>query len=145
MGLLHGNRRSRSAHADRGNRYYPTFRLLERDVVDTPTRYEPQTLSAPRRPPTLTRRGGPSARPSGTASGRGSRRSAGCIANEGRRRLPTREAAAAEAVRWVNRYEAWARRPPGAKRRPGARAIERPGGRERPGGPGRRAGGLPRR
>jgi hypothetical protein len=131
MGLLHGHRRSRSAHADRGNRYYPTFRLLERDVDDAPTRYEPQTLSDPK----------PTADPyeawraQREAERERDRTQVDAVRWVQRQRgtaaAPTKEAAAAEAVRWVNRYRGVGATPTMRPQAPGA-SVGRPGGRERP-------------
>ena len=129
MGLLHGHRRSRSAHADRGNRYYPTFRLLERDIVDTPTRYEPQTLSTQKTtadPYEAWRAQREAERQTQVEAVRWVQRQRGTAA------APTKEAAAAEAVRWVNRYRGMDAAPTAQQEAPRVRVAGRPGGRERP-------------
>ena len=132
MRLLQSNRRTRSAHPDRGSRYYPTPRLLARDgVEDAPTRYEPQTLAAQ----------GPVSDPyeawraQRAAEAERERTQVNAVRwvyrQRGTAAAPiTKEAAAAEAVRWVNRYRGVGAAP-GREEASGARATE-PGGRERP-------------
>src|SRR4051794_19762215 len=104
MRILQGHRRTRSAHTDRGSRYYPTPRLLSRDgVEDAPTRHEPQTLAA---------RGPVSDPYEAWAAKREAELERTRVdavrwvyRQRGTAAAPiTKEAAAAEAVRWVNRY-----------------------------------------
>ncbi len=127
MGRLHGHRRSRPAHADRGDRYYPTFRLLERDIVDTPTRYEPQALSAqkaPADPYEAWRAQREAERQTQVEAVRWVQRQRETAA------ATTKDAAAAEAVRWVNRYRGVT--PAGRQEASAARVAGRPGERELP-------------
>jgi hypothetical protein len=133
MGLLQGHRRSRSAHADRGNRYYPTFRLLERDGVDdAPTRYEPETLSA-RKPPADPYEAWRAQREAERERDRTQVEAVRWVQrHRGTAAAPTKGAAAAEAVRWVNRYRGVGATPTGRQEAPGGRVAGRPGGRERP-------------
>jgi len=102
MGLLHGNRRSRSAHADRGTSYYPAMRLLRDGVDDAPTRFEPQALSTQRAADPYeewrTKRDAERER-SQVEAVRWVQRQRGAAATPA-----DKETAAAEAVRWVNRY-----------------------------------------
>jgi len=128
MRILQGHRRTRSVHADRGNRYYPTPRLLARDgVEDAPTRYEPQTLAAR----------GPAGDPyeAWRAEREAERERAQVNAvrwvyrQRGTGATPTKEAAAAEAVRWVNRYRGVSDAPAGREGTSGAQVAA---GRERP-------------
>jgi hypothetical protein len=132
MGLLHGNRRSRSTHAERGNRYYPTFRLLERDVDDAPTRYEPQTLAAQKAPADPYE----AWRAQREAERDRDRMQVDAVRWVQRQRgtaaAPTKEAAAAEAVRWVNRYRGSGATPSGRQQAPAGRVAGGPGGREHP-------------
>ena len=131
MRFLQGHRRNRSEHPDRGNRYYPTPRLLSRDVDDAPTRYEPQTLAAraPAADPYETWRAEREAERERTR--------AEAVRWVYRQRGTTaapidKEAAAAEAVRWVNRYRGVGAAPTGRETASGASAAQRNGGRERP-------------
>jgi len=131
MGLLRGHRRSRSAHTDPGNRYYPTFRLLERDgVYDAPTRYEPETLSA-QKPPADPYEAWRARREAERERDRARVETVRWVQRQrGTAAAPTAEAAAAEAVRWVHRYRGVGATPAGRDVAPGARVAGRPG--ERP-------------
>jgi hypothetical protein len=131
MRFLQGHRRSRSAHAERGTRYYPTPRLLSRDgAEDAPTRYEPQTLSA----------SAPAADPyEAWRTERNAERERSQVEavrwvyrQRGAAVDPDSRDTAAEAVRWVNRYRGVGTAPTGREDASGARAGERSGGRERP-------------
>ncbi len=102
MGILHGHRRSRSAHADGDSRYYPTMRLLRDGVDDAPTRYEPQPLAQRAADPYEEWRA------KRDAEGERSRVEAvrWVYRQRGTAAIPIdRETAAAEAARWVNRYK----------------------------------------
>jgi hypothetical protein len=127
MRFLQAHRRSRSAHADRGNRYYPTPRLLPRDgVEDAPTRYEPQTLaaSAPAGDPYEAWRARREAERererTQLAAVRWVYRQRGTAATPN-----SKEAAAAEAVRWVNRYRGVGTAPTGREDVPEERSGRR--------------------
>ena len=131
MRFLQGHRRSRSAHAEGGTRYYPTPRLLVRDgAEDAPTRYEPQTLtaSAPAADPYEAWRAKRDAERerSQVEAVRWVYRQRGTAAD------PANRDAAAEAVRWVNRYRGVGTASTGREDAPGARAAERSGRRESP-------------
>ena len=131
MRFMQGHRRSRSAHSERGARYYPTPRLLSRDgAEDAPTRYEPQTLSAnaPAADPYeawRTKRDAERER-SKVEAVRWVYRQRGAVAE------PESRDATAEAVRWVNRYRGVGAAPTGREAASGASAEERSGRRERP-------------
>jgi hypothetical protein len=132
MRFLQAHRRSRSAHAERGNRYYPTPRLLPRDgVEDAPTRYEPQTLrsGAPASDPYEVWRAERDAERERTRveAVRWVYRQRGTVAAPS-----SKEAAAAEAARWVNRYRGVGSAPTGRATAPGLGADERSGRREVP-------------
>ncbi len=126
MGLLHGHRRSRPAHADRDNRYYPTMRLLREGVDDAPTRYEPQAFEPRAADPYEEWRAKRQAERerSQVDAVRWVHRQRGAAAtpSDGKN-------AAAEAVRWVNRYRGVGEAPTG-RETSGARAAGRDG--ERP-------------
>jgi hypothetical protein len=128
MGLLHGHRRSRSTHADRGSSYYPTMRLLRDGVDDAPTRFEPQPLTQ--------RAADPYEEWRAKREAEGNRDQVDAVRWVYRQRGAAtspmdKDDAAAEAVRWVNRYRGVAAAPTG--REPsGASAAGLGGGRERP-------------
>lgn len=128
MGLLHGHRRSRPAHADRGTRYYPTMRLLRDGVDDAPTRYEPQTLAPRAADPYEEWRAKREAEQERSQADavRWVYRQRGAAANP-----HGEQDAAAEAVRWVNRYSGVGAEPTG-RETSSASAVGRSGERERP-------------
>ncbi len=128
MGLLHGHRRSRPAHADRGSRYYPTMRLLHEGVDDAPTRYEPETVAPRAADPYEEWRAKREAERerSRVEAVRWVYRQRGAAATP-----MGRQDAAAEAVRWVNRYRG-AGPAPAVPATSGAPAAGRDDGRERP-------------
>jgi hypothetical protein len=132
MGFLRGHRRTRTAHQDRGTRYYPTPRLLPRDgIEDAPTRYEPQTLSVSGTTVDpyeewRTRREAERDR-SRVETVRWVQRQRGTAASPA-----SSGAAAAEAVRWVNRYRGVGTTPAGGQVASGGGVGTRPGDRERP-------------
>ncbi len=128
MGILHGHRRSRSAHAERGSSYYPTMRLLREGVDDAPTRYEPQSLTQ--------RAADPYEEWRAKRDAEGERSQVEAVRWVYRQRgtatsRKDRDDAAAEAVRWVNRYRGVGAAPTG-REASGASAAGLGGGRERP-------------
>ena len=129
MRFMQGHRRSRSAHTERGTRYYPTPRLLSRDgAEDAPTRYEPQTLSA----------NASTADPyEAWRSKRDAERERSQVEavrwvqrQRGTAATPGDGDAAAEAVRWVHRYRGVGAAPTGREDASGARVVERSGRRD---------------
>jgi len=115
MGILHGHRRSRSAHTEGGGRYYPAMRLLREGVDDAPTRYEPQTLSQ--------RAADPYEEWRAKRDAEGERSRVEAVRWVYRQRAAAAaagaESAAPEAARWVNRYKGAGAAPAG-RQAPGA-------------------------
>ncbi len=127
MGLLHGHRRSRSTHADRGTRYYPTMGLLREGVDDAPTRFEPQSLTQ--------RASDPYEEWRAKREAEGSRDQVDAVRWVYRQRGAAtspmdKDDAAAEAVRWVNRYRGVGAAP--GRESTGASAAGPGSGREHP-------------